>query len=132
MIRQSKPVARISAKKLASLGGKMPFTTITGKRKAIRKVSAKQRGKIAVRRKLRIRWWAEGNRTCGICKHPILSFEEMTNDHIEPGYAKDDSEVNLQPAHGICNLIKASQRNFTINENPCPCGYRNFGERKGR
>jgi 5-methylcytosine-specific restriction endonuclease McrA len=106
---------RISAKKLASLGGKVPWSSITGKRKAIRKVSAKQRGKIKARRTIRERWWAEGKRTCGICGKPILTFEEMVNDHITPGSGKDDSEGNQQPAHGICNLIKGSRRNFTIS-----------------
>lgn len=42
VIRQTKP-ARMSAKKLASLGGKIPFTTITGKRKAVKRKSGKQR-----------------------------------------------------------------------------------------
>lgn len=107
----------MSEKKLAAYQaehGRKPFSSITGQRKAVRKVSAKQRGKIGVRRRIRERWWAEGNRTCGICDKPILTFEEMVNDHIVPGSGKDDSEANQQPAHSICNLIKGSRRKFKI------------------
>lgn len=82
--------------------------------KPIRKVSAKQRKKIKARRNIRERWWAEGNRTCGICGKPILEFEDMTNDHIEPGSGKSEAEDNLQPAHQLCNLVKGSRRNFKI------------------
>jgi 5-methylcytosine-specific restriction endonuclease McrA len=97
VIRQRKPIKRSWLKRST---------------KPIRKVSAKQRNKIAVRRKIRERWWAEGNRTCGICGLWILEFEDMTNDHILPGSAKDDSEANLQPAHVWCNNEKGSIRNF--------------------
>lgn len=82
----------------------------------IRKVSAKQRKKIAARRELRVRWWNEGRRTCGICGFPIVDFSEMTNDHILPGSAKDDSPKNQQPAHGICNQLKGSKRNYTMDQ----------------
>lgn len=84
------------------------------KRSPIRKVSAKQRKKISVRRKWREQQWTEGNRTCGICGRPIVEFEDSTVDHIEPGYAKVDAPINWQMAHGSCNLIKGSRRNFTL------------------
>lgn len=106
MIRQRQPLRR-SHKPLKR-------SRLKPRTKRIRKVSKKQRAKIAARKVIRIRWWAEGNRTCGICGKEILEFEDMTNDHIEPGYAKDDSEKNLQPAHQLCNLLKGSRRNFKI------------------
>ena len=111
MIRQSKP-RRISEKRLAGLGGKMPFSTIKPG-KFVRRVSAKQRKRMAARKKLREQWWAEGRRTCGICGREIVEFSDMTNDHKLPGSAKSEAKENLQPAHHICNLLKASKRNYS-------------------
>ena len=113
MIQRS-PIRKISAKRLRELGGRVPFSTIRRTFKPIRKATAGQRKRIAVRRTIRERWWDEGRRICGICDKQILTFEEMVNDHIEPGSGKDDSEANQQPAHGICNLIKGSNRNFKL------------------
>lgn len=109
------PIRRISAKRLAGLGGKIPFSTIKPG-KTVRRVSAKQRKKMAVRKKLREQWWTEGRRTCGICGLPIQDFADMTNDHILPGSAKSDAPENLQPAHSICNLLKGSKRNYSQND----------------
>jgi len=111
--RQSKPLSRISERKLAELGGKMPFSTINGPKKFVRRVSAKQRKRMAARKKLREQWWAEGKRTCGICGREILEFEDMTNDHKLPGSAKSEAPENLQPAHHLCNLLKGSKRNYS-------------------
>lgn len=107
-------INKISKKRLdREFGGKLPYSTIAPKRSSIRRVSAKQRKKIAARKVIRLRWWAEGNRTCGICKKTISSLEETTLDHILPGSGKDDSEKNLQMAHIICNNEKGSRRNYT-------------------
>ena len=111
MIRQRKRIRRISEKRLEQLG-KMPFSTIKPA-KFVRRVSDKQRKRIAARRKLREKWWAEGRRTCGICGLPIREFEDMTNDHKLPGTAKSDAQENLQPAHSLCNLLKGSKRNYS-------------------
>jgi len=110
-MKQRTPIRRISTKRLAQLG-KMPFSTIRPG-KFVRRVSEKQRKKIAARRKLREKWWAEGRRTCGICGLPIREFEDMTNDHILPGTAKSDAPENLQPAHHLCNRLKGSKRNYS-------------------
>jgi len=116
-MRGDMAIKRISAKRLQNVfGGKLPFSTITPKKNSVTRVSAKQRKKQADRRKLRERWWAEGNRTCGICGLPIRTFAEMTNDHILPGWGKSDAPENQQPAHIICNNLKGSKRNYTRDD----------------
>jgi 5-methylcytosine-specific restriction endonuclease McrA len=97
------------------MGGKVPFSTIKPG-KFVRRVSAKQRKRMAARKKLREQWWAEGRRTCGICGLPIQDFMDMTNDHILPGSGKSDAPENLQPAHSLCNLLKGSKRNYSQSD----------------
>jgi 5-methylcytosine-specific restriction endonuclease McrA len=107
-------ISRISKKRLErEFGGKLPYSTIAPKKKAVRRVSAKQRKKIAARKVIRLRWWAEGRRKCGICGRQIFTVEESTLDHIVPGSGKDDTERNLQMAHILCNNEKGSRRNYT-------------------
>lgn len=47
---------------------------------------------------------------CGICGHWVAA-NEVTLDHIEP---RDNDNMfqdsNIQPAHGLCNYKKGSQR----------------------
>jgi len=83
-------------------------------RKPIRKVSAKQQKKMTARRKWREDQWEDGNRTCGICHKPIAEFSDSTVDHVVPGSGKVDDPSNWQMAHGLCNILKGSRRNFTI------------------
>jgi 5-methylcytosine-specific restriction endonuclease McrA len=98
------------------------------RRKPPNRISAKQRGKIEDRKELCRKWWAEGRRVCGICHEPINTFEEMVPDHIEPGSGKSEDESNLQPAHGLCNQIKGSRRNFTITKTKVPLYRRRPGK----
>lgn len=88
-------------------------------RKPVNKQSAKQRARLQRLAQVRERWWKESQSygetiICGICDEPIWAFEDLASDHRIPGTFRDDSEINLQPSHGICNLIKSSQRNFKI------------------
>lgn len=47
---------------------------------------------------------------CGICGRWVAS-EEVTLDHIEPRTAHNMFDPgNIQPAHGLCNYKKGSQR----------------------
>lgn len=88
-------------------------------RNPVNKISTKQKARLQKLAATRARWWKTSQEKsipliCGICDEPILYFEDLASDHIEPGHGKSDSETNLQPTHGICNGIKASQRNFKI------------------
>jgi hypothetical protein len=109
-------VKSISDSKLRKLGGKIPFSSIPQKRTKPRAISSTQRKRLKALKLIRDKWWAEGKRTCEICKKEILERAEYTLDHIEPGSAKSDAESNLQPAHWLCNHIKGSRRNFTRGE----------------
>jgi len=87
--------------------------------KPISKQSKKQKARLQGLAAIRERWWQEAQASgkplnCGICDEEIRTREELASDHIEPGHGKSDSETNLQPAHVICNGIKASRRNFKI------------------
>jgi 5-methylcytosine-specific restriction endonuclease McrA len=82
--------------------------------KLIKKITEHQKRRLAKLKEIRDRWWREGKRRCGICGKQINTREEYTLDHIEPGNHKSDDESNLQPAHGICNTLKGSQRNFHL------------------
>lgn len=119
-------IRRISAKKLASLGGKVPWSSITGKRKAVRRERPELTHRKApdpwpaISKRIRLKWWNEqyGQLRCGICGGRIYLWEDLVPDHIQPGKmggCKDHSESNLQPAHSRCNLQKGSRRNFTIS-----------------
>ena len=134
-LKQRKPINKISKKRLErEFHGKIPYSTVgrssigkitdfesvelgsTPRRpaKPIIKVSTKQAAKQANLNKIRIRWWDEGRRECGICHCPISSFNDYVLDHRKPrgmgGGKRDDSEENLQPAHYLCNLEKGSKR----------------------
>lgn len=136
MNRQTKP-ARMSAKKLASLGGKIPFTTITGKRKAVKRKSGKQRrvmgreklyneAKTARRREIfeRSRGRCEAIRpseaygnVLGIvvmvrCFAPI-TWETMEWSHKRHAANKDDSLEG-----GIASCRECHERQH--NPKPCP------------
>lgn len=114
-MKARKPINRISKKKLSKLGGKLPYSTIIGKAKAVNKVSNKQKKRLAALKVIRDRWWSEGKRTCGICRRFIMERDEYTLDHIIPGHGKSDHESNLQPAHWLCNSLKGSRRNFSLD-----------------
>jgi len=95
-------------------------------RKPVNKQSTKQKARLQKLAATRQRWWDEAQASgkplnCGICDEEIRMQEELASDHIEPGNGKSDSETNLQPTHGICNVIKGSKRNFKI-----VCGDRNW------
>lgn len=66
--------------------------------------------------RFRAHWLADnppldnGHYICGICGNWVAS-DEATLDHIEPRTADNTFDVdNIQPAHGICNYRKGSQR----------------------
>lgn len=66
---------------------------------------------------VRKKWWEAGQVVCGICELPVLRFEDLVPDHVEPGKmggCKNHDESNLQPAHWWCNLEKGSKRDFKI------------------
>lgn len=89
------------------------------KHKPVNRQSAKQKARLQELVKIRARWWKESQASgkpliCGICDEEIRTREELASDHVIPGTYRDDSEENLQPAHGICNEIKGSRRNFKI------------------
>lgn len=47
---------------------------------------------------------------CGICGYWVAA-DEVTLDHIEPRTAENIfNPNNIQPAHGLCNYKKGSQR----------------------
>lgn len=83
----------------------------------INKQSAKQKARLQKLAAIRERWWREAQASgkplsCGICDEEIRTREELASDHEIPGTFRDDSKI--QPAHGICNMIKGSRRNFKI------------------
>jgi len=87
-------------------------------RKPIRKVSAKQRARISLRRKIRERRWKERTKwlICHICNEPIYDFYDYVLDHEIPSSAtRDDSEENLKDSHSLCNMLKGSRRNFSLD-----------------
>jgi len=53
---------------------------------------------------------------CGICKKEFDEISQVVADHIEPrgfgGGRRDDSSLNIQAAHSICNHLKGSRRDF--------------------
>lgn len=66
---------------------------------------------------VRKKWWEAGEVICAICDKPVVRFEDLVPDHIEPGRmggGKNHDESNLQPAHWWCNLLKGSKRDFKI------------------
>jgi len=74
----------------------------------------------AEREKVILRKLRDNGGTCGICGEPITDMGDVVPDHVEPkgmgGAWYDDGEngANLQPAHNQCNLMKSSQRNFSL------------------
>jgi len=119
-MKQRTPIRRISAKRLAQLG-KMPFSTITAKRKPVRKVSAKQREINAMLREKRIKRWNEGPRLCTLTDppHRVLHFDDFVLDHKEPGQmggGKDNSDSNLQDACWWHNMLKGSRRDWDAKQ----------------
>lgn len=65
-------------------------------------------------RKLRLKWWHHGKRTCHLCGEAIIRLSDYVLDHIKPcgmgGGSRNDDESNLGPAHWICNSEKGSKR----------------------
>lgn len=116
-MKPRKPISRISKKRLErEFGNKLPSSTIKKTYKRVKQITQHQRDRLAALKVIRDRWWSEGRRMCGICHKPILTREEYTLDHIEPGHGKSDHESNLQPAHGHCNLAKGSRRDFSLDK----------------
>ena len=60
------------------------------------------------------------NGLCGICGFPISDIRDLVPDHKRPrgmgGAFRDDSWDNLQAAHRVCNGLKGSQHNFSIED----------------
>ena len=84
----------------------------------VRKITAKQRLRLAALSDIRDTWWRESEESgepliCGICDEPITRPTDLDSDHIQPGKlggCRDDSPANLQPAHRLCNSDKGSTR----------------------
>lgn len=88
------------------------------KLKPVNKITANQREVKNYLAEVRREWWDAAQISgvplvCGWCGESILSYENLTVDHREPGKmggCKDHSLRNLQPAHTWCNNEKGSQR----------------------
>jgi len=83
----------------------------------ISRVSPKQRKRLSKLAAIRNVWWKDSQASgkpliCGICDEEIRTREELVSDHERPGTFRDDRYI--QPAHGVCNQIKGSRRNFKI------------------
>jgi 5-methylcytosine-specific restriction endonuclease McrA len=67
--------------------------------------------------------WSRDNGICGICGRYVCLLE-CVRDHIIPcgmgGSTRDDALGNIQPAHPDCNMLKGSQRNFTLKDEIVP------------
>lgn len=131
MIRRSplKRMKSISAKKLKKLGGKMPFSTITAPKKAIRKVNPVAKAKREKRYKshlssaywkaLRRERWEMvlrmyGDGTCENCGGPIETLSKAHLAHLT--YARfgheliEDVRINCP----YCNTAEAALRGKRI------------------
>ncbi len=116
---------RISQKRLAEYGGKVPRSTIRRKppqKQPVRLVSDSTReggfrevcsaAELLSRKKLKIE---EQRGLCGICWLALpQDLSRIELDHIEPrgmgGAERDDSWHNLQATHFLCNRQKGSVR----------------------
>lgn len=71
------------------------------------------RSKSAMRRLLN-RKIVEQHKICALCDQEFTSYEDIVPDHREPrgmGAARrDDHPDNIQAAHNLCNIKKASRR----------------------
>lgn len=118
-------IRRISAKRLARLGGRIPSSTIapnTGKKPPMRQIvdPASERGareivdSAEIIRRLSAKI-IEQNGMCGLCWEPLPDdISRIAPDHINPrgmdGAWRDDHPSNLQATHVKCNLDKGSRR----------------------
>lgn len=53
--------------------------------------------------------------TCGICDFPIVREKDLTVDHVTPKVLGGRNSVaNFQPAHLVCNQLKAAQPDYKL------------------
>lgn len=106
-----------SREEFSPIAGKSLRSSFGLKRKPVNKQSVKQKSRLKKLAEIRQNWWNESQARgkpliCGICDEEIRTREELVSDHEIPGTFRDDRFI--QPAHGICNQIKGSRRNFKI------------------
>jgi hypothetical protein len=127
-MKRSQPPRKLSLKKLKSLGGRVPYSSITKKPKALKKVNPIAKAKRdkrykahlssaywkALRRKVWGRTWVAGEHCCEACGLILESISDMQLAHLTYARFGKELDTDVQGQCRQCNESEAALRGKRI------------------